>query len=230
MRPADPASESCRPWNRRSALGGLFGAAVALPFGAALAEGGAEGQDGPWLLRVELDREDPSASRAYDPAAPDRAFPVGYGKEGFLPEGERFRGGYSLLGRFAVNAILSETRFEMTERLVRLSGKSREWLEQHLFRNMSGIDFDGDGLAREYGGGYLSLEPLGSVAPQPFHFGEYKGVFRWYSYAVHGAQSPERIGRRITGGCINVGEPELAALLARAELGDLVEVRERVRN
>lgn len=205
-------------------MGGLLGAAAGLPLCAAAAEAAAAPR---LLLRVELDPGRPEASRAYDPAAPDRAFPVGFGRNGLLPESAAFRGGYSLLGRFAVNAILSAARFEMTERLVRLSGKPRDWLAEHLFRNMSGIDFDGDGVAGEYGGGYLSLEPVGSEAAQPFHFGEYKGVFRWYSYAVHGAQSPDRIGRRITGGCINVAEPELAALVERARLGDLVEVRER---
>jgi len=224
--PGDPL-ESERPWKRRPALLALFGGAIGAATFGRMPELRAMAVEPPFL-RVELDRDEPSASRAYDPAAPERAFPVGYGKEGFLPEGERFRGGYSLLGRFRVNAILSETRFEMTERLVRLSGKSREWLAEHLFRNMNGIDFDGDGLAREYGIGYLSLEPIGSEPAQPFHFGEYKGVFRWYSYAVHGTQSPDRIGRRITGGCINVDEPELRELLRRAELGDEVEVRERL--
>ena len=38
-------------------------------------------------------------------------FPVGYGREGWLAEGSRFRGGYSLLGRFKINAILAIDRF-----------------------------------------------------------------------------------------------------------------------
>ncbi|MGB0279088.1 MAG: L,D-transpeptidase family protein, partial [Prochlorococcaceae cyanobacterium] len=56
------------------------------------------------------------------------------------------------------------------------------------------------------------------------HFGEYKGVFRWYSYAIHGTQDEERIGKRITGGCINVDDATMATLLKSVKLGDEVVV------
>lgn len=63
-----------------------------------------------------------------------------------------------------------------------------------------------------------------TTARQPFHFGEYQGVFRWYSYAIHGTQDEARIGRRITGGCINVGSEDLLQLVGKLEAGSVVEV------
>jgi len=178
-------------------------------------------------IRIELDPADPSQSRGMFLRAaphPPLEFAVGYGREGILAEGERFRGGYSLLGTFRVNAILSGDRFVMDPDLVARSGKSEAYLKEHLFANMSAIDFDGDGEGREYGGAYLSLEPLSDTA-QPFSFNVYAGKFRWYSYALHGTQDESRIGQSITGGCINIGKDALQILEAEVQLGDLVEVR-----
>lgn len=152
------------------------------------------------------------------------AFQVGYGRDGFLPAGSAFVGGSSLLGDFKVNAILSQSRFEMTDELIAESGKTHEWLAENLFANMSAIDFDGDGKGGEYGEAFVGLEPVGSAAPQPFRFGEYKGVFRWYSYAIHGTQNEERIGKCITGGCINVGRSDLASAVSLLKIGDLVRI------
>lgn len=185
------------------------------------------GQESGARVRVLLDPRDPVRSFArVDGLKP---FPVGFGKHGVLPRGERFRAGYSLLGNFRVNATLAEDRFEMTDDLVASSGKSREWLAEHLFANMSAIDFDGDGRGGEYGAAYIGLEPVGSDVEQPFHFGEYRGVFRWYSYAIHGTQDEERIGKCVTGGCVNVGKEDLEQLVERIRLGDLVEVVEAER-
>ncbi|MDA7597847.1 L,D-transpeptidase [bacterium] len=153
-------------------------------------------------------------------------FVVGFGKKGVLKEGKTFTGNYSLLGEFRVNAILtSGTRFEMDPKLVSESGKTEAFLKSQLFKNMSSIDFDGDGKGGEYGAAFIGLEPLDTEAKQPFHFGEYAGTFRWYSYAIHGTQDESRIGKMVTGGCINVGAEALAALAKRVKLGDLVEVR-----
>ena len=174
-------------------------------------------------LRVVLNRETPYES--FGVLQNEKTvFRVGFGKNGIKPEGSTFEGGHSLLGRFRVNAILSETVFQMTETLVRQSGKSREWLADNLFSNMSSIDFDGDGEGGEYGSAFIGLAPIDSAAKQPFHFGEYQGVFRWYSYAIHGTQDESRIGKSITGGCINVGEKDLVMLVEQLKLGDLVEV------
>lgn len=173
-------------------------------------------------LTLFLDPDDPTRSVGVLPGG--TTFPVGFGRKGIRPAGTSFIGGFSLLGTFEVNAILAIDRFEMTEALVAESGKSRQWLAENLFRNMSSIDFDGDGRGGEYGNAFLGLAPLESEAKQPFHFGEYRGVFRWYSYAIHGTQDEERIGRKITGGCINVGARDLAILVAKLKLGDIVRV------
>ncbi|MDF1862246.1 MAG: L,D-transpeptidase [Verrucomicrobiales bacterium] len=174
-------------------------------------------------VRIELNPDQPELSQG-TLTGDDSTFPVGLGKHGILPAGESFRGGYSLLGTFSINAILTAERFEMTEELIRQSGKSRDWLRENLFRNMSSIDFDGDGEGGEYGEAFLGLEPTNSKADQPFHFGEYKSVFRWYSYAIHGTQDESRIGKCVTGGCINAGRDELGSLAALLKLGDLVSI------
>lgn len=186
--------------------------------------GFAKGADAPAVIAIELDADDPSASLGRIVSS-DRTFSVGFGKHGYLPAGESFRAGHSLLGSFSVSAVLSEDRFEMTDELIAESGKTRDWLAGNLFRNMSSIDFDGDGSGGEYGSAFIGLAPLGSAAKQPFHFGEYKGVFRWYSYALHGTQDEDRIGRCVTGGCINVAKDDLAVVLETVELGDVVEIQ-----
>ncbi|MEM9016649.1 MAG: L,D-transpeptidase [Verrucomicrobiota bacterium] len=183
----------------------------------------AKGKDSP-ALRILLDESSPGKSVAILTADPAKSISVGFGKKGVLDEGQSFRGNYSLLGTFRINAILSPTRFEMTEELVADSGRSRDWLKENLFANMSSIDFDGDGRGGEYGDGFVGLEPVGSTSEQPFHFGEYRGVFRWYSYAIHGTQDEARVGKMITGGCLNVRKKDLRLLLESLKVGDFVRV------
>lgn len=202
-------------------LGGVL-LLLALPF-----PGSAE--TNPARVRIELDEARPSASRGYllrEMGQPPLEFQVGYGKQGVLPEGSRFKGGYSLLGQFRVNAILSHDRFEMLPELVAASSKTETYLRENLFSNMSAIDFDGDGLGQEYGSAYIGLEPL-SETDQPFHFGVYAGKFRWYSYALHGTQDEARIGKSITGGCINLPADALKEVVKHVQLGDLVEIVSR---
>lgn len=182
------------------------------------------GQSDEVKIQITLDPGAPSNSVAQI-VGTGITFPVGFGKHGVLPVGESFKGGHSLLGDFAVNAILSEDRFEMTAGLIAGSGKSREWLAANLFKNMSSIDFDGDGSGGEYGSAFIGLEPLGSTASQPFHFGEYNGVFRWYSYAIHGTQEEERVGKCVTGGCLNVKKSDLRIILETVQLGDKVAIQ-----
>lgn len=175
---------------------------------------------------IRLDKADPSRSSGTLQVPGHLAFPpipVGYGKHGIKAAGQSFAGGWSLAGKFKINAILTRDSFAMTDELIAESGRSREWLAEHLFANMSSIDFDGDGKAGEYGAAFIGLAPK-STAPQPFHFGKYRGVFRWYSYAIHGTQDPARIGKKITGGCINVGEKDLDLLAEHLSLGDRVTV------
>lgn len=175
-----------------------------------------------------LDADQPSLSRCMILGSGQEIepFQVGFGRHGIDPKGARFRGGYSLYGTFRINAILSADRFEMEPRLIEQSGKTAEYLKSHLFANMSKIDFDGDGEGGEYGAAFVSLEDL-SGRDQPFQFNTYKGVFRWYSYAIHGTQDPARIGKSVTGGCINVGAEDLERILSVVKLGDVVEVMRR---
>ena len=175
-------------------------------------------------IKVEIDLKDPAMSFGVLPRGEDRAiFKVGYGKNGVTCTGSRFEEGYTPLGTFRVNAILSKDRFVMDPTLIAQSGKSEAELKKILFNNMNAIDFDGDGETGEYGIGYISLAPVGSVK-QPFRFNTYDGKFRWYSFAIHGSNNDKRIGQRVTGGCVNVAEPALRTLLGSVKLGDTVVV------
>ena len=150
-------------------------------------------------------------------------FKVGYGKYGIGCADSTFEEGVTPLGTFKVNAILSNGEFQMVPELVERSGKSEAYLKQNLFKNMSAIDFKGDGETGEYGTGYISLEPIGD-AEQPFRFNEYDGKFRWYSFAIHGTNDESRVGQKVTGGCVNVNNSDLNKLLEAVELGDEVTI------
>ncbi|SBO43283.1 L,D-transpeptidase family protein [Cyanobium sp. NIES-981] len=182
----------------------------------------ATGITGP--IKIELDPGDPSLSFGVLPRGEDRTvFKVGFGRKGITCAGSRFEEGYTPLGRFKVNAILSNDRFVMDPALIAQSGKSETELKTTLFRNMNAIDFSGDGETGEYGIGYVSLAPVDSV-PQPFAFNTYDGTFRWYSFAIHGSNNDARIGEQVTGGCLNVAEPMMRTLLQSVKLGDEVVI------
>ena len=148
-------------------------------------------------------------------------FEVGYGKNGVGCIGSTFEEGVTPLGTFKVNAIMSKDRFEMDENLIQKSGKTESYLAKNLFNNMNSIDFKGDGEVGEYGSGYISLTPVPST-PQPFRFNEYDGIYRWYSFAIHGTNDESRIGQRVTGGCINMNNRDLNQLIKTINLGDEV--------
>ena len=176
-------------------------------------------------LTIELDADDPSKSEGFLPDANGNLrFPVGYGRRGLACAGSWFQDGWTPLGRFRVNGILSDERFEMDPELIASSGRTEQELRSTLFRNMSSIDFKGDGLVGEYGIGYISLEPV-PATPQPFSFNTYNGRFRWYSFAIHGSNDESRIGKALTGGCINVDRNTLGTLLERAQLGDEILIQ-----
>ncbi len=175
-------------------------------------------------IQINLDLKDSSKSFGVVPLGEERKiFKVGYGKNGVTCAGSRFEEGYTPLGTFKVNAILSNDRFEMDPALIKQSGKTEAELKTTLFKSMNAIDFSGDGEIGEYGIGYVSLAPVNSVK-QPFRFNTYDGKFRWYSFAIHGSNNDARIGQRITGGCVNVGAPILKVLLSSVKLGDEVIV------
>ncbi|MCU0529341.1 MAG: L,D-transpeptidase [Cyanobium sp. Prado107] len=209
---------------RRVSAAGLVGVCLAL---AGCGESREKRQDvsavsGP--IRIELDLSDPSMSFGVLPRGEDRTvFQVGFGRNGITCAGSRFEEGYTPLGRFKVNAILSNDRFVMEPALIAQSGKTEQELKATLFRNMNAIDFSGDGQTGEYGIGYVSLAPVDSVE-QPFAFNTYDGRFRWYSFAIHGSNNDQRIGQRVTGGCLNVAAPVLKTLLETVQLGDEVVI------
>ena len=176
-------------------------------------------------ITIDIDQAIPAKSKGVMVRGDERTtFQVGFGRLGVTCAKTRFEEGYTPLGRFKVNAILSKDRFEMDPKLIAQSGKSKAELEETLFKNMNSIDFKGDGEVAEYGIGYISLEPIDSVK-QPFAFNTYDGTFRWYSFAIHGSNNEKRIGEQVTGGCLNVSEPTLKAMLASVQLGDEVEVK-----
>lgn len=175
-------------------------------------------------IRIELNAEHPSKSLGTIAVNGTlNRFEVGYGKYGIACEGSRFEEGWTPLGRFRVNAVLTADRFEMDPDVVARSGKSQDMLRQDLFDNMNSIDFDGDGEDGEYGGGYISLEPVPET-DQPFEFNYYADTFRWYSFAIHGTNEPNKIGRKSTGGCINVNDMSLSMILGTVQLGDEVVI------
>ena len=175
-------------------------------------------------IRIQLDGSNPAASEGVlDRAEGPLRFTVGHGRHGIACEGTTFEEGVTPLGTFQVNAILSNDRFEMDPALVEQSGKSEEELRESLFTNMNSIDFKGDGETGEYGIGYISLAPV-PATEQPFRFNTYDGVFRWYSFAIHGTNDESRIGKAVTGGCINAGNLTMGVLLDTVELGDEVVI------
>lgn len=182
----------------------------------------ANGITGP--IKIKLHPSDPSLSFGVLPRGEERTvFKVGFGRNGVTCAGSRFEEGYTPLGRFRVNAILSNDRFVMEPALVARSGKTEAELKATLFRDINAIDFSGDGETGEYGLGYVSLAPVDSVK-QPFEFNTYDGKFRWYSFAIHGSNNDARIGQQVTGGCVNVAEPVLRKLLDTVKLGDEVVI------
>ena len=175
-------------------------------------------------IRIQLNGSNPAASEGVlDRAEGPLRFTVGHGRHGIGCEGTTFEEGVTPLGTFQVNAILSNDRFEMDPSLVEQSGKTEEELRETLFTNMNSIDFKGDGETGEYGIGYISLAPV-PATDQPFRFNTYDGVFRWYSFAIHGTNDETRIGKAVTGGCINTGQLTMGVLLDTVELGDEVVI------
>ncbi len=175
-------------------------------------------------IRIQLDGVQPSASTGeLNQGREPLRFKVGYGRNGIACAGSKFEEGWTPLGTFRVNAILSEGRFAMDPALVKESGKTEAYLRENLFRNMSSIDFKGDGETGEYGTGYISLAPV-PASSQPFRFNTYDGTFRWYSFAIHGTNDPSRVGQAITGGCINVDRKVMTDLLQTVQLGDEVVI------
>lgn len=80
-----------------------------------------------------------------------------------------------------------------------------------LFRNMSGLDFDGDGAAGEYGPAYIGLHAADVVTGPKLD--RWRGVPRWFSIALHGTPDPTDLGGATSGGCVHLSDPLLARLI-----------------
>ncbi|QNI87875.1 L/D-transpeptidase catalytic domain protein [Synechococcus sp. ROS8604] len=175
-------------------------------------------------IEIKLNQGKPQESKGIAQSdGQEMLFEVGYGKNGVGCIGSTFQEGITPLGTFKVNAIMSKDRFEMDEALIKKSGKTKQYLAKNLFNNMNSIDFKGDGETGEYGSGYISLTPV-PPTPQPFNFNAYDGIYRWYSFAIHGTNDKTRIGQRVTGGCINMNNKDLNKLIKTINLGDEVLV------
>lgn len=175
-------------------------------------------------IQIHLNQSKPNESFAnINTKVGNEIFKVGFGKYGVSCKGSQFEEGMTPLGTFKVNAILSNEKFEMEESLINKSGKGKEYLVKNLFNNMSSIDFQGDGRKNEYGMGYISLKPV-PENKQPFEFNEYAGKFRWYSFAIHGTNDERRVGKAVTGGCINMNNKDITKLLKEMKLGDQVVI------
>ena len=211
--------------------GRLAGTAVCILLSACSQPWGGDQQSREQLVRtdqpieIQLDADQPANSVGTIVVnGISNRFEVGYGKNGIACEGTRFEEGWTPLGRFRVNAVLTADRFEMDPALIRLSGRTVDALKKDLFSNMNSIDFNGDGEAGEYGDGYISLAPV-PTTDQPFSFNEYDGTFRWYSFAIHGTNNEKKIGKKVTGGCINVNNMSLSMILSAVQIGDEVIIR-----
>ena len=90
---------------------------------------------------------------------------------------------------------------------------------------MSSIDFKGDGETGEYGRGYISLAPV-PATPQPFRFNTYDGMFRWYSFAIHGTNDPSTLGKRVSNGCARLVNDQMAELYDRVPMNTRVVLYE----
>ena len=175
-------------------------------------------------IKIELNQVTPQESKGTTAnEGKEMVFEVGYGKNGVGCIGSTFVEGVTPLGTFKVNAIMSQDRFEMDEAQIQQSGKTKSYLSENLFNSMNSIDFKGDGETGEYGSEYISLTPLPST-PQPFTFNKYDGIYRWYSFAIHGTNDETRIGQSITGGCINMQNKDINKLIRSINLGDKVVV------
>lgn len=175
-------------------------------------------------LMVDLNPDKPELSQGKIVRTNEKFF-LGMGSKGVITSKKRFKDGYSMTGDFRVVALLAKDKFEMTDKLLQKSKRSREYLQTHLFINMNRIDFNGDGKAGEYGDAYIALWPVDDTSGHHFGFHPHKGVYRYYGYAIHGAEDESKIGRKSTGGCLNLVKDDLLRLLKELRLGSLVRIK-----
>lgn len=82
----------------------------------------------------------------------------------------------------------------------------------NLFKNMSEIDFNGDGKSdAAYGAGYIGLDSASAVTGPKMSI--FKKTPYWFSIALHGTPDQSNIGNAMSGGCIHLSEKTLEKLI-----------------
>ncbi|MBY0552274.1 MAG: L,D-transpeptidase [Candidatus Obscuribacterales bacterium] len=173
--------------------------------------------------------------------------PVGIGKGGSVKK-VSMDDFVTPTGRFVVNLILTGDA-EVCKASEAL--KNRYWSQPQyrqflqspeglvrLFKNMSSLDFDGDGKGdTAYGGGYigLALDPAfaaNTTLTQARIVGPGARIYQdrvyWYSIALHGTPNEAAaIGHATSGGCVHVDSAALQKLLKLVSIGTRVEISDR---
>jgi len=97
-----------------------------------------------------------------------------------------------------------------------------------LYRNMSALDFNGDGTPdRAYGSAYIGLNSEDAVTGPKMR--RFRGTPYWYSIALHGTPDPANLGAASSGGCVHLSPTLLASLLSDGTLkvGQTVVIADR---
>lgn len=121
-------------------------------------------------------------------------------------------------GEFVVDIILDHTP-ELNQSL-----RATPVGLAQLFRNMDGIDFNGDGRPdHAFGSAYIGLDSKTAITGpklKPYR----DGTLYWFSIALHGTPDPANIGKANSGGCVHLGADSLAHLIE----GGIVRIGTRV--
>lgn len=170
------------------------------------------------------------AAMVLDVIGPDGAIawstPIGIGRGG-LREKSSMADEVTPLGEFEVDLVLSKAgshdsiapttaaRFskepELGEYVADRAGLAK------LFRNMNGIDFNGDGSPDgAYGSAYIGLSARASGGITGPKLTKFRGaVPYWFSIALHGTPDARNIGKANSGGCVHVPEEALERLIEK---------------
>lgn len=173
--------------------------------------------------------------------------PVGIGKGGVVKK-VSMEDLVTPTGHFVVNLVLANEpavckASESLKSRYRSKPQYLKFLESpeglvRLFKNMSSLDFDGDGKDdTAYGGAYIGLALDQAFAPNA-RFNpsrivgtgarSYQGKVSWYSIALHGTPNETfAIGNATSGGCVHLQASALQRLLKLVSIGTPVEISDR---
>ncbi|MBX2802045.1 MAG: L,D-transpeptidase [Myxococcales bacterium] len=154
--------------------------------------------------------------------------PIGIGRGGLAVK-ERMGDYVTPTGTFVVDLILHDagSHDAVSPDVVERFADDAEFAElladdaglRQLWRNMKGIDFDGDGLAdAAYGSAYIGLAATGGEVTGP-KMSRYADTARWFSIALHGTPDPSTLGAAASGGCVHLGADLLTDLIEGGQIG-----------